>query len=116
MFPPQSKQAYTERNGEKRSVEPLYYVRTARYIHTIIRVLGTQYQFLQWLGFIFCPQNFDKKILPTSFAMLFCSLNIGIYTPQVLGTITITVPTQKYTYWSDPKTLFVFVIHKHLPE
>jgi hypothetical protein len=37
----------------------------------LIGVLGTQYQFLPWLGFIFCPQNFDK-ILPTSFAMLFC--------------------------------------------
>ncbi len=24
----------------------------------LIGVLGKQYQFLQWLGFIFCPQNF----------------------------------------------------------
>jgi hypothetical protein len=33
--------------------------------------LGTQYQFLQWLGFIFCPQNFGI-ILPALVAMLFC--------------------------------------------
>jgi hypothetical protein len=24
----------------------------------LIGVLGTEYQFLQWLGFILCPQNF----------------------------------------------------------
>ncbi len=57
---------------------------------------GTQFQFLQWLGFIFCPQNFDK-IIPALVAMLFCKIIFGIiYIPQFLGTITI--PNQKYAY------------------
>jgi hypothetical protein len=32
-------------------------------VRYLIIVLGIQYQFLQWLGFVFCPQNFDI-ILP----------------------------------------------------
>ncbi len=38
----------------------------------LIGVLGIQYQFLQWLGFLFCPQNFGIKYyqlwLPCFFA------------------------------------------------
>jgi hypothetical protein len=63
----------------------------------LIGVLGTQYQFLQWLGFIFCPQNFGKKFTTTSFGChAFLLDKFWYYIPQVLGTITVT--TQKYAY------------------
>ncbi len=43
------------------------------YVWYLIRVLGTQYQFLQWLGFIFCPQNFGVQSLRVGWRNFFSS-------------------------------------------
>jgi hypothetical protein len=55
----------------------------------LIRVSGTQYQFLQWLGFIFCPQNFGIKYyqlrLPSFFAREFSVFTYHNFWGQLLS-------------------------------
>jgi hypothetical protein len=44
------------------------------FIKHLIGVLGTQYQFLPWTGFIFCPQNFCITLAARGLEELFFQL------------------------------------------